>query len=577
MANEDHDLIEQFRRKIAAIFQRRAIKDVGEWDGSASRWESTEAYCTDCLIDVNSAAGRDEKAQSHCMLPVRGPDDPDDTYVRQAAHAAAGGHGITQVKRPDDVPAEAWDKAVSDAAKKLVAIYDEMDEEAPESVQALAEGTERAKSINDIYMAAYAQLEEIDSTVWINDMFYDAESESLFIIVSSNGKLYQVPLERDGNSLKLGAWTEVEYNFKSVGDGVESRTIVRQTESGRYRWIGISATSVLNRVGQLDSRGLFDSFIAHAENTGKYPVRQFFHQGETFRTGQCDFLARDGFCLITSGLFDDTELGRLEAQARMREPDYWGDSIGFTSDDYEMWEVAEGVNIPVYLSGILREISTLPEEHAASWYTHANLQEVNRMLDDRVFEAFVKLFDGDEDKARAWLETNAEARNRAIEDANQLTRQKPPQANAQERDAGEANAPDADASESEPEATPNFEIDEEMMAALAAEVINRSAEQISEMVDVAVEQYTAAFEKITEATEAMAEHLRSLSEKVESLMQEEAEKRDAWLADRPPAPRMTITYRPRAKTQSAPPAEADDEPDDMSRRAEEVLSAIPKY
>lgn len=585
MADKERALLKKFQRMISDLFKARAIKDVESWDGSASRWESTEAYCADCLIDVNSAAGRDEKAQSHCMLPIREPGDGSDTYVRQAAHAAAGGHGITQVARPDDVPVDAWNGAVQAAAKRLVEIYAEMDEEAPESVKALAEGQERAKSINDIFLDVYERLEEIDPAVWINDLFYDAESDSLFVIVSSSGKLYQVPLEREDGSLVPGSWTEVEYNFKPVGAGAESRTIVRQGEDGRYRWIGISATAVLNRVGQLDSRDLFDAFIAHAEETGEYPIRQFFHQGETFMTGQCDFLARDGFCLITSGLFDDTEIGRAEAQARMKNPDYWGDSIGFISDDYEMWEVAEGVKIPVYRSGILREISTLPEEHAASWYTHASLQEVNRMLDERVFEAFVKLFDDDEEKARAWLEANAESRNREITDANQLTRQTPPDAQDQVNrdDAGDPDDPGQAGVEGDPGADAGmmttFEIDEEMVEALAAEVINRSADQIRAMIDQAVEQYVAAFEKLAETTEAMREYMRGLNEKIEALMQEESEKRAQWLADQPPAPRMTITYRPRAKMQTGDPGgdALDDEPDDMSRRAEEVLSAIPEY
>jgi hypothetical protein len=60
-----------------------------EWSGDASNYDSTEAYCSACLIDVNSAAGNDEKAQSHCMLPVKSPGS--DSYNWDGIKAAAGG------------------------------------------------------------------------------------------------------------------------------------------------------------------------------------------------------------------------------------------------------------------------------------------------------------------------------------------------------------------------------------------------------------------------------------------------------------------------------------------------------
>lgn len=112
----------------------KAIKDVDKWDGSAERWDSAEDYCAACLIDVNEAAGNEDKVKGMCMLPVREPGDGADTYVRQAVYAAAGGHGIGAVQRPDDVSEDDWGAAVKAAANEIITAYGEMDEVAPDAV-----------------------------------------------------------------------------------------------------------------------------------------------------------------------------------------------------------------------------------------------------------------------------------------------------------------------------------------------------------------------------------------------------------------------------------------------------------
>jgi len=45
------------------------------WDGSASRWDTPEAYCSSCLIDDNPAGA--PKSKALCHLPVREPGSGD--------------------------------------------------------------------------------------------------------------------------------------------------------------------------------------------------------------------------------------------------------------------------------------------------------------------------------------------------------------------------------------------------------------------------------------------------------------------------------------------------------------------
>lgn len=97
------------------------------WDGSAEQWDTAEAYCNACLINENTGNPR-TWSKSACHLPVK---DSGGGYNRNGVHAAAGGRGITRL---EGVSA---DKKRA-AARKLISLYREMGELAPESVYAIA-------------------------------------------------------------------------------------------------------------------------------------------------------------------------------------------------------------------------------------------------------------------------------------------------------------------------------------------------------------------------------------------------------------------------------------------------------
>jgi hypothetical protein len=214
---------------------------------------------------------------------------------------------------------------------------------------------------------------------WLSDVYFD--SGSLYVLIyTSTGRLLRASLTVSGDSVSMGTpVTVTEMHVPTAENRVVTR--VFETEDGRFRWLSISNVAIMNRVGELDSTALFDSFIAHANETGEYPYRTFWHQGEVMRTGQADFLARDGFCYITSGLYEeDNELALIEIAALQNSPTGWGESIGFEPTALpSLLRVADDVNVPVYTQGINREISTCPEVMAASWFTTPMTMEVNRM------------------------------------------------------------------------------------------------------------------------------------------------------------------------------------------------------
>lgn len=75
------ELVERLER-LGIDTQQRAVVDT-PWDGSASRYDDTAAYCAACLIDDNPAG--EEKTQARCHLPIREPNgDVNINAVRNA-------------------------------------------------------------------------------------------------------------------------------------------------------------------------------------------------------------------------------------------------------------------------------------------------------------------------------------------------------------------------------------------------------------------------------------------------------------------------------------------------------------
>ena len=102
-----------------------------DWsETSESDYANADEYCDACLIDLNPAG--EEKKKDRCKLPVREPKSLGGKLNRNAVHAAAvvlaGG------RRGVDAPRGEKRKA----ARKLVELYRELDEDPPDSIRKLA-------------------------------------------------------------------------------------------------------------------------------------------------------------------------------------------------------------------------------------------------------------------------------------------------------------------------------------------------------------------------------------------------------------------------------------------------------
>ena len=417
--------------------------------------------------------------------------------------------------------------------------------------QAVSGLQERAVSISSIGSAVFDEF--YNQGAWLNDLYL--EDDEIFAVASDGGKLFRASVDIDENGdVTLGDMQEVLIKFDAI-----SRTKFRTDDAGKVQMLAVSASSVINKNGEIDSRSLFDAMSDYMKRTGKKIPRTFFHAGPEFRTGDIVWMARDDNVLLTLTEFDDSELAQREITAREKDPDYWGDSIEFNPvGDPEMVDVGDGITIPVYRAGVPVAVSTLAAERACSLYANKfsiNRQEVKRMTlkdEDRI--DLIKAFNGDEAEADDWLKDNVSPINRKIAEAGQVTRDATEESSEEEEEASEEEESTEEltdeVSEESEEDTSEEEESEETEDENPEEVIVEFDDSMAEGVAEAVIGSSAFgdFQKgltdsvigIQEAVEGLTGTVAELqassvarAKDIANLKKSDKEKQEEWLADLP--------------------------------------------
>jgi len=404
------------RKLLNRILHKQKIVDVESWDGSASNYSTAETYAKASLMNFNSG-DPDTWTKNLVKLPVRRESDPSDVYVRQAVFAAAGGRGITAVTKPDGVSDEEYAKQLKSAANEIIKAYGQMDELAPESVYEIA-GKDRpeqqAISFDELYYRIYEALYLIDEAMGTYTRLIDCyltDDKNLLAVVAQNGKLYKQHFIVEGDDLMIGDFEEIPLEEDDDMPMMTGMQVIQQTD-GRYRWIGIAATTALNNNGNFNSKQLYDSFIDYINETGEYPILNFYHQANT-RLGITDFAARDDNLYILSGTFDDNKFGKAAAIGLQSDPGYWGQSIEFWYLDNEWYtKQVDGamIQIPIYTQGINDATSIVPAHEAACLGTgiisqnkygggYSNMDEkikgnLDKLMGEELADEFEQVADG---------------------------------------------------------------------------------------------------------------------------------------------------------------------------------------
>lgn len=395
----------------------------------------------------------------------------------------------------------------------------------------------RAIAYRDIAMQVQNQLMPISEdgmmapdAPFLLDIYEDAGA--MVAIAARMGKLVKYPLTVTGGNVSIGAEQTVEVTFTPRS----AWHIVRQADGSR-RWFAVAATAVLNRVGEIDSTALFDDLV---KNLPDNPATLRFFHDPRLEFGDIDWAERENNLLLESGTLRDGPLADAFVDAVEHERGRWGTSIKYQpTAEPEPLEAGPGVIIPVYRAGVQAELSVLPEEAAAAWFTTIS-PEVERM-DKRVSDALTRLF-GDEGKAREFIET-VDGTNRSIADAGLVTREAKPA-----EDAKPATALVADTTPAAP-------------ATLTLEDVNRSAGAL----------IADALSKIPAPKpvdlKPLTDSLTALGDRIATLEKIERERLDIRNADLPKARAGDPSYRPSQQGQPGAPT--------MKDQASATLSRLP--
>jgi len=358
----------------------RKIKEVDSWDGSASNYSSPGAYARASLINFNPVAGNTDEAswtKDLIKLPVRDEGDSSDTYIRQAVQAAAGGRGITRVKKPANVSTEDFNRLMKAAANEIIKAYGQWDGIAPDSIYKIAgkeKPVERAVAFNQIFNDVFDLVrlaDEAEETITaLYDIYMEDSTGRFFALGARDGVLYRISLDLTETGILLGEFVPVQ-NQGIIEKRVTQKFRAYLGPDDSLRWLSIASVAVLNRIGEIDSTELFDSFLDAANRTGYFPELTVYHLGKRSVIGKADILARVGYVYIAGGTFNDNKFGRA-AYKNLQKRNDWGNSIEFYSPeaDIELFEI-DGimVQIPVYKKGINTDITLVREKDAASVLT----------------------------------------------------------------------------------------------------------------------------------------------------------------------------------------------------------------
>jgi len=430
---------------------------------------------------------------------------------------------------------------------------------------ALSSLQRRAISISTIGNTVFEQF--YNKGAYLSDIYF--ENDGLIATATMGGKLFRSTLDIDDNGdITIGEMQEVVINF----DPVSRSSITRK--DNKVLMLSLSATSVINKEGQIDSRALFDSMADYMRRTKKRIPRTFYHKGIQFKSGDIIWMARDENALLTLTEFDDSELSRREVNSREKYPDYWGDSIEYDPvGDPELWDVGDGITLPVYRAGIPVAVSTVRAKYACSYYSNRftiKQEEVKRMtLKDHEREDLIKMFDGDEAEVDNWLKANVDSVNRQIAESGQITRDtevpdeetpaETPVVEGSEEltpEGGEAVVIEEPTGEPEDEASEEplvLEFNDEMAQQVATTVMESSIfTDFRDSVLSAVDEIKNSVKTLGSTVQELQAASVARTKDIDALKKADNDKQREWTNDLPRKTQRTVSFRP---SQNAPTEE----------------------
>lgn len=362
----------------------------------------------------------------------------------------------------------------------------------------------RGLNLEAISSSIYQSLDERYEYPWIMD--FVVENQRNYVVFTDFGKLYRAEYVVQDNIVTLLDAEEVRMEYTPLE---RSRISIRR-EDDRLILYGIASAATLNRVGEIDSTKLFDSFEKQYEEKEYGATLRFYHVPE-WDFGTIDYVGRlNNVLLFVAEVDKESKFAKQIESVDLSE---YGFSIGFASDDYSVEQIGE-TNIRVFNSGTLVEISLLKEKDAASYFT--GLMGVDRMgkTKEKMKEELLA-FIGDEQAADELLE-QAEIRNRTIEGENLVRRE---------------GAPDEAPEETEEEdVTEEIVVDDGLVEQIAEKVYSLMQEDAKDTVAVENPELDEIRSSINKLEEMISQLVKADEQKVQEIVEKMPEGQRRFVA-----------------------------------------------
>lgn len=226
-------------------------------------------------------------------------------------------------------------------------------------------------------------------------------------------------LERAGGDEQLQSRIEALRKQLESAKELSSLAVYKQSD-GSYRWAAYSTNAFRDRDGEIVSTKAIESDVARTDGGDTIGPLRWWHvgtvaydtpldwqtsqAGDGIDIGACDFRVLHGRMLIEGGTFKSGDGGASPlGEAVAANPGAFQMSIGFTHPADEPDSDGTYHNIRVF------ERSLLPRGKASNPFTSIQVQEMKDMASlKEKWDEFVKLFGGDEAKAKQFAATTEE-------------------------------------------------------------------------------------------------------------------------------------------------------------------------
>lgn len=258
------------------------------------------------------------------------------------------------------------DKFTPEQAKKWLADHDKK----PIEFEAASKSRDAVSQCERYAMSLATAIDEwIDGLrgLFVNDEYaiirdlYIEDDGSISARVISGGAIYRIVIGIESGEASIGTPQRVQFASSSI-------SVRDNNDGGLARWAGIASSAILNRVGQIDSRELYDNMIRRFNTSLEKIALINYGHDKKMVVGTVDYIARDEYVLVASGLFFDTAFGRAAAAEVRENPDRYGLSIEYIpiEDDNEVFG---DVPITVARDGVFDGAAILRKDKAAAHFT----------------------------------------------------------------------------------------------------------------------------------------------------------------------------------------------------------------